>query len=72
MGMEAHQGRATEGACFLQASTAFRRGMMCLRCPKSALHSLLGQEAPGLPLASDFYSLEAGHLKLFEDVGVGG
>lgn len=45
---------------------------MCLCSPKSALHSLLGQEAPGFPLAPDLSSLEVGHLKLFEDFGVGG
>lgn len=27
---------------------------------------------PGFPLASDFSSLEVGHLKLFEDFGAGG
>jgi len=45
---------------------------MCLCSPKSTLYSLLGQEAPGLPLASDFFFLEAEHLKLFEDFGDGG
>lgn len=72
MGVDAPQGRATESTCFLQASTAFRRGMMCLCSPKSTLRSLLGQEAPGFPLAPGFSSLEAGHLKLFEDFAVGG
>lgn len=46
VGMDAYQCRATEAMCFLQASTAFRRGTMCLHSPKTALHSLLGQEAP--------------------------
>lgn len=45
---------------------------MCLHPPRNALRSLLGQEAPGFPVAPDFSSLEVGHLKFLEDFAVGG